>query len=441
MDTRERVAMAMQPVLGETAEALARATEAVQRRGKLSGAQWVRTLVFGWLANPDASLGQLSQTAASLGVAISPPGLDQRFTPAAAACLEAVLGATVTEVVMTDPVLAPLLARSPAAYVQDRTPIALPDALQDEWRGCGGRTSVGTAAAVNAQTWLDLCQGALHGPGLDDGRTADQRLAPAPADLPVGSVLVQDLGYFAVAAVADADAHGRFWVTRRKVNTALRDVRGQRWELGALLAAPPGNEADVPIHLGARDHLACRLLAVRVPAAVAAERRRTLQATARAKGRQVSAARVAVADWTILVTNRPQARLSIAEALGLSRARWQIELVFKRWNAQGQVSRWRSTTPWRILCEVYAKLIGLVVQHWLTLTGAWSQPHRSLWTAAQTIRQHAAQRASVLTDPTRFQQALLTIAFCLTLGARLDTRRTHPSTAQLLTTPSPLSLA
>jgi hypothetical protein len=419
METIERVAVAMQTVLGEAAEAMARATEAVKRRGKLSGARWVQTLVFGWLANPNASLGELSQTAASLGVAITPQGLDQRFTPAGAACLEAVLAATLTEVVTTDPVLLPLLARFPAVYIQDTTTIPLPDSLRDEWHGCG-RSGRGTAA-VKAQVRLDLCQGTLHGPALEDGRTADARLAPAPRELPAGAVLVQDLGYFSTAMLAEADALGRFWLTRVKVNTAVFDARGGRWELGALLAMQTEPTVDLPVRLGATPRLACRLLAVRVPPAVAAERRRKLRATACAKGRPVSAARLAVADWTILVTNLPTERLSVAEALALYRARWQIELVFKLWKAQGRVAVWRSAKPWRILCAVSAKLLGLVIQHWLVLTGAWSQPNRSLWKAAQTIRHHAAHLASVLADPARLRAALTTIAFCLATGCRLDT--------------------
>jgi hypothetical protein len=44
-----------------------------------------QTLVFGFLANPQATLEELTQTAATLGVEISPQALDQRFT--AAACI------------------------------------------------------------------------------------------------------------------------------------------------------------------------------------------------------------------------------------------------------------------------------------------------------------------------------------------------------------------
>ena len=434
LETIERVATAMQTVLGATAEVAARATEAVKRRGKLSGAPWVQTLVFGWLANRAASLGELSQTAASLGVAISPPGLDQRFTPQGAACLEAVLAATVSELVAADPVAVPLLARFPAIYLQDTTTVTLPAALAGEGRGCDGEG--GGAAAVKAQVRLDLCHGTLHGPDREDGRTADQRLAPDPADLAAGSGLVQDLGYFAVATLAAAAALGRFWLTRLKVNTAVVDERGGRREVGTLLATQTPPAVDLPVQLGATQRLAGRLRAVRVPPAVAAERRRKLKAAARDKGRPVSAARLAVADWTILVTNLPTERLSVAEALALYRARWQIELVFKLWKAQGKVASWRSTKPWRILGEVSAQLIGLVVQHWLLLTRAWSHLKRSLWKAGQTIRQHAAHLASVFADQARLRDALTTIAFCLAAGCRLDTRHTMPATFQLLADPS-----
>src|SRR4051812_6282635 len=72
-------------------EALARTTGFVQRRAKLSGVQFVQTLVFGWLADPDIPLAGLCQVAATLGVRISPQGLAQRFTPQAADLLRRVL--------------------------------------------------------------------------------------------------------------------------------------------------------------------------------------------------------------------------------------------------------------------------------------------------------------------------------------------------------------
>jgi len=78
--------------------------------------------------------------------------------------------------------------------------------------------------------------------------------------------------------------------------------------------------------------------------------------------------------------------LSLAEALILLRLRWQIELLFKLWKSHGQLDLWRTEKPERILCEVYAKLIGLILQHWMLIIGCWHEPHRSLVKAGKAGR-------------------------------------------------------
>jgi hypothetical protein len=71
MATIPQAAGALQTVLGPVAERAVRATGFVQRASKLTGARFVQTLVFGWLAQPQARLSQLAQTAATLGVALT----------------------------------------------------------------------------------------------------------------------------------------------------------------------------------------------------------------------------------------------------------------------------------------------------------------------------------------------------------------------------------
>ena len=66
MTSIPQVAKALRTVLTRVANRAARATRFVQRRSKLSGAKFVQTLVFGWLANPEATYEELAQTAATL---------------------------------------------------------------------------------------------------------------------------------------------------------------------------------------------------------------------------------------------------------------------------------------------------------------------------------------------------------------------------------------
>jgi hypothetical protein len=421
----------MREVLTTTADTAAKATQFVHRTSPLGGATFSQTLVFGFLGNPQASLEELAQTAATLGVPITPQALDQRFTPAAAACLEQVLRAAITQVIAADPVAIPLLERFTAVAVQDSSTIVLPDALAAMWQGCGGTTTAGTTAALKFQVRLELRTGKLEGPALQDGRASD-RAALLPTTLPAGALWLADLGYWSLDTLQTLNQHGVYWLSRLQVQTAVYDTTGQQRDLLALLEAQPTATMDLAVELGEAYRLPARLLAVRVPPAVADERRRRLRAAARKKGRMVSARRLALAAWTMLVTNVPVERLTVREALVLGRARWQIELLFKLWKSHGRVDESRSLKPWRILCEVYAKLLAMVVQHWLCLVSCWTYPHRSLTKAAQTVQKHALHMASAFCQLPSLVMAITTVKRCLAAGCRMNRRKKHPNTYQLL---------
>ena len=95
--------------------------------------------------------------------------------------------------------------------------------------------------------------------------------------------------------------------------------------------------------------------------------RRRLRADAKHRGKTPSAAQLAWCAWTSVVTSVPPTLLSLREALVLLRARWHIELLFKLWTSHGHIDESRSANPRRVLTEVFAPLLAMVVQHWLLL--------------------------------------------------------------------------
>lgn len=430
MTTIPQVARAMREVLTTTADKAARATRFVQRTSPLGGATFSQTLVVGFLGNPQASLEELTQTAAALGVEIRPQALDQRFTMLAATCLKQVLDAALARVITANPVAIPLLARFTAVYVQDSSTIVLPDALAAVWQGCGGSTPESTSAALKLPVRLDMRTGHLA-VQLQDGRASD-RAAELPGPLLAGALRLADLGYWSLEALQALGQQGVFWLSRLQLQTAVYDTTGGRRELLELLNASATDTIEQEVTLGVDQRMPARLLAVRVPQDVADARRRGLREAACKKGRQVSATRLALAAWTLLVTNVPRARLTLREALVLGRVRWQIELLFKLWKSHGGVDESRSTKPWRILCEVYAKLLAMIVQHWMFLVGCWAYPHRSLVKAAQTVRKQALHLASAFASLKRLTTAITTIKRCLGAGCRMNRRKKHPNTYQLL---------
>jgi hypothetical protein len=433
MTTITQVSRALQPVLTDVAERLGRSSGFVQRRSKLDAARFVQTLALGWLDKPNSSLSDLAQMAAAVGVDITPQGLDHRFTPQAAALLLGVLQAAIEQVVAAVPAALPLLARFKGVYLHDSTQLALPAELAGVWRGNGGKDS---GAALKLQVQWEWLSGQITRLELQPGRTSDHAAPAHSQPLPAGALRLADLGYFRLDTLAETAAAGAFFLTRLKhgtrVFTAAGEQAGEQLNLLDWLTGPGEAVRDRAVQLGARQRLACRLVTVRVPPPVAAERRRKLRRAAQIKGQMVSAERLALAGWTLLLTNAPVEQLSAAEAVVVATVRWQMELLFKLWKSHGQLGISRSGQAWRQLCEIYAKLLGQLIQHWVLLLGCWDRPDRSLVRAAQTVRLFALSLALALDSPSTIEKLLRIIQRCLATGGRLNKRRAKPSTFQRL---------
>jgi len=425
-----QVSQAMQTVLTDIADELARTSNFIKRQVKVTGSNFCQTLVMGWLGKPEATLEELCQTAAAIKLEISPQGLEQRFTEEAANFMKAELEEAMAQVVQAEAVTIPILRRFKGVYLTDSSTVSLPNELSKVWVGCGN--GKGGKAALKLETRLDMLQGEMDGPLLTDGRTNDRKAARQHTPLPRGSLSIADLGYWKLADLEEKSLNGAYWLSRPQVQTILYDEWGKRWTLADLMGRQTDDQIDMVILLGATYQIPARLVAVRAPQEVADQRRHKLKKQARDKGKTVSKARLALAEWTMFVTNVPEDKLSVKEVLVLGRMRWQIELIFKLWKSHGQIDKSRSQKPWRILCEVYAKLIAMIIQHWAFLIANWSFPDRSLVKAAKTVRQHALNLAVALADLSRLERALTILSRCLTVGCRINKSAKTPRTFQLL---------
>jgi len=441
MKILSQVAKSMQVVLTKAADIIGRKTGFIKRQREFSGSGFVQTLVFGWLSNPDSTLEELCQSAATLGIKISPQGLDKRFTPQAADCLQKVLETAVSQVIAGEPVAIPVLQRFNGVHIQDSSTVVLPDELAVIWTGCGGSSSQNTSSSVKLHTRLDLNTGKLAGPYLKSGRLHDMNPQIPWKPLPVGALRIGDLGYYNLEEFGKMDSDGLYWLSRVKSNCVLH-YHGKRWDLLNFLEHHCRNimdgdimdSLDTQILLGDKERMPCRFLAVRVSDDVARLRRCKLISQAKDKGKPISDKMLKLASWLVLCCNIPYEMLSLDEAFVLMRTRWQIELIFKLWKSHGSIDEWRTQNPWRILCEVYAKLIVMLIQHWILLAGCWHYPDRSLFKAVKTIQRHAMNLACAFAcgRANRLYAALETIQRCLSVGCRINKKKKNPGTYQLL---------
>ena len=437
MNTITQVAETIQRILGEEVEQLAREVGFVKRHVVLSGADFVQSLIWGWLQEPQITLDGLTQVLERREVSISAPGLSQRFTPEAATLLQRVLERLCAEQMQVEPVEIALLKQFSAVILEDSSIITLPTQLAEVWRGCGGSVGASQAAIKLFVRW-DVLRGELHGPGLEQGRRNDKRGPLAVEELPAGCLYVADLGFFGVqrlSSIARGEPNQpqgkRYFVSRYQPKTVLQTHGGHRIALRGILPQQVGHVVEVGALLGQAGRLAVRVIMLRVPKEVGDERRARIREIAQAQGRSPDEEVLLLADWTIVLTNVPRRRLTTAQVLVILRLRWQIERLFRLWKEYGYIDQWRSKKPWRILSEVYAKLCAMVIQQWLIELGCWHDPHRSFFKAAQVVRREA-NRLMVALYKGGLEEELVDILRCMRSGCRVNLRKQAPTTSQFL---------
>ncbi len=233
-------------------------------------------------------------------------------------------------------------------------------------------------------------------------------------------------------SVAARRAAGSYTLTRAPAKTLYWTPDGKRLKLESVLPQRVGQTKELWVRVADEHRHLMRLLILRVPEEVAQRRRADLEADAKRRQQPVRQRAWELAAWTILLTDAPAHLLNFQEALVLLRERWQMELLYKLWKQYGHIDEWRTANPWRVLCELYAKLIGLLLQHWLIILFAWQDEQRSLVKLAQVVRDTCWTLMEALAGHRSLRSALQSIQRRMRSGCQMNTRNKHPNSAQLL---------
>jgi len=435
-----KVSAAIQQLLGGVGEAAAEKSGVIERKRKFTATTLLQTFVLGFLKNPNASDEELAQMAVQCGVEVTPQAIEQRHSPKLVRFLNEVFREGAKMVVGSNRALAPILERFPEVSILDGSALGLPDSMQKEYAGCGGSHD-SNKAALKLQTELELRSGAVT-IAIEQGRSSDGATPRQHERHGKGSLTIRDLGYFNLDVFEEQMLAEEYFLSRLQFGTDIRLRNGDEAEdessagdvLDVLtwLTKQPGPFVDQLIYLGKEKKLACRMIAWRLPEEQANRRRQKLRAdTLRKKGREPSAERLAWCDWTILVTNVPVELLTPPEAAIMYRARWQVELLFKRWKSLNLVAVLSGSTEVRQMVRVWARLIMSLVQHWLMIAGVWGDPSKSLSKASQAIRDFAGRLAASLKKGLDLKQVITDLCEVLQKTCQRN-KRSKPGTFEML---------
>jgi len=348
-------------------EACARRTGFVRRTSKITGKVFLALVTVGAWSTPKTSLAQLAAKGAQLPTPVdfSPEALHQRMSRRAVVFLRELLQRAFTKLHAGDTVCdTELFAPFTAVHIADSTGFALPPSLKDLFPGSGGGASV--AGAKLQLVWEYLSHSFAH-LALVPGTTPDNTYIDTVVQLAQrGALFLFDLGYFkaqALAVIAQADA---YFLTRLNHQTALYAAVGgrlQRVEVAHMLTATPGPLLETLLYLGTRQHVAVRLIAVRMPEAIVNERRRKARQAARKRGYTPSQVHLALVAWNLFITNVPDTVWSPASVWRAYSLRWQAELVFKSWKSDLHLATLPTKTHEPTLCYLYGRLLLIVLTY------------------------------------------------------------------------------
>jgi len=216
------------------------------------------------------------------------------------------------------------------------------------------------------------------------------------------------------------------------------------------------------VQAGKQEQVPVRLIALRLPEEVVQRRKRranrTVERRPRSKGVQrcgrrpkrgpgrqprqrarkqhkVSVRKRSQLDWLLVLTNVAEPVLSAQQVMALMRLRWQIEVFWKLCKQEGKIDTWRSSKPERILTELYAKLLGLLLEHWVTIEGCWADPRRSLFKARQVLQWTGPWLVLAIHGEVSWEGVLTRMCAAMGSNCWTDRRRHPPSTFQLLEDP------
>jgi len=363
------------------AEYLARSS---QRNRKMSVEQLVQSLVLGCLEEEQTSLRLWSEVAADLGCEITGSSIDERLTGRVVMLLYMVLQWSIEQKLDVSRLPVQKLESFCRVILYDATLLSLPPILKGIFQGSRDKSK----GQMKLQVGYDYLSAQLQSIEVHEGIDPDQKDMGLLEQGVKDALLIFDLGYFDQVVLAQIQAQEAYFVTRYQSQTGLYDLETEAdVDLVKELQSVEGNWFEAEYKLGRNAKVKVRFIARRVSQQEAEKRRREVQKRAKSSGYTASQRRLILCDWEIVITNLSD-EWTAQEIMDLYGVRWQIELIFKAWKSYldlGDFGYWRAE---RILCQLYATLIGAVLCQSTFATVRYLKSEASLFKAMRIIRRY-----------------------------------------------------
>lgn len=341
----------------------------IKRERKLKGSSFLKTMVFGNISDTKISIDRLRQLLSEESINISKQGLDNRFSESAVKFLKNIYTQSINLFQLSLPINCEVLDQFNSVKLQDSSYITLPNSMQNDYKGYGSSypgLESNTRSGVKIQLLYDYLNQKIDSISLKDGSSSDQGYKDYLDNIHAKDLFIADLGYFVPNSFKLMNSKGAYFISRYKADTNLYDpMTGEKINFSKYLKNKTEFEQD--LILGKSCQLKVRVVGTKLEPDKTLARKRKANKLAKSKGYKVSDTNKLLLNWSIFITNIQSNKLSSNQIQIIYKVRWQIELLFKLYKSHIGITELKAKSkPYRILCELYSKLIILVIFHAIT---------------------------------------------------------------------------
>ncbi|PTB94432.1 hypothetical protein C9994_12145 [Marivirga lumbricoides] len=324
-----------------TIDSLAKESGFIIRKSKLSGFQFLFSLVFAYHRGKHFSLLDMaSYLFKDFKLKITKQSLHDRFTSKAVLFVKKCLDNLLSQKINYQDDVNILKSHFNRVRIKDSTKFSLPNSFSDKYKGYGGALH-NSVSMISIQFEYDFLSGQSMDLRLTDGVKNDQSDSREfTHDIQEKDLFLRDLGYCTMNFLTRIDSAKAYFVSRLAPKTHIYtdrkskepiDVKGYHKKLNRYKL----DSIEVEVYLGKKERLPTRAIISLADKTTYEKRIRKTSKHARSKGMQVSEAFKTRAQLNIMVTNVPVEYLKSENIRKIYSLRWQIELLFKSMEVPG----------------------------------------------------------------------------------------------------------
>ena len=325
--------------------------------------------ILGFWKMQDAKEHSLANWALHTGIevedTISKEGINNRLTPCAVAMVKMILkhalslklGKFFTKE-KANASNQKLYSKFNRILLQDSTMQKLPPNLSEIFKSSHSKKQAATLRLqaiydFTNETWVDFELG-----GYTDNDQSKAMMITKVAQK--NDLILRDLGYFTLESLAHLSEYQYIISKWSRTTNLYSPDNGQQINLLRLFKGK--RVLDIPIHLGSKKRLPLRLVAKKLPEAIALQRIEEAKNDRHTKSNH-SEEYYQLLHWEIYLTNVTASILSIEEIAKIYGLRWYIEILFKAWKSYANfksILDKEKMTYERTVISIYLMLIRFV---------------------------------------------------------------------------------